>query len=319
MKLDSKIYVAGHKGLVGSAIVRRLNFEGFSNIVVRTHNELDLTDQAQVRNFFQSERPEYVVLAAAKVGGIYANSSYPADFIYQNIMIEANVINSSYESRVKRLLFLGSTCIYPKFSKQPISEEELLTGRLEPTNEPYALAKITGIKMCEAYNAQHNTDFRSIMPTNLYGINDNFHPKNSHVVPALIQRFHQAKLNKERKVVVWGTGTPMREFLYIDDMAKASLFVLKLDKETYDSNMSEMVSHVNIGTGVEVSISELANIVKRIVGFEGDLVFDASKPDGSPRKLVDVSIMQNMGWTYTVELEDGIAKTYEWYLESLMS
>jgi len=234
-------------------------------------------------------------------------------------MIEANFINSSYESRVKRLLFLGSTCIYPKFSKQPISEEELLTGRLEPTNEPYALAKITGIKMCEAYNAQHNTDFRSIMPTNLYGINDNFHPKNSHVVPALIQRFHQAKLNKERKVVVWGTGTPMREFLYIDDMAKASLFVLKLDKETYDSNMSEMVSHVNIGTGVEVSISELANIVKRIVGFEGDLVFDASKPDGSPRKLVDVSIMQNMGWTYTVELEDGIAKTYEWYLESLMS
>jgi len=253
MDLNDKIYIAGHRGLVGSAIVRQLESRGFTNLLMRTHKELDLTNQAQVQNFFQQEKPDYVILAAAKVGGIHANNTYPADFIYQNIMIEANVINSAYENEVKRLLFLGSTCIYPKAVEQPMREDALLTGVLEPTNEPYALAKIAGIKLCESYNRQHGTDFRSVMPTNLYGVNDNFHLENSHVIPALMRRFHEAKVNNDSEVVVWGTGNAMREFLYVDDMAAASLFILELDEKTYQANTQPMLSHINIGTGKDVT------------------------------------------------------------------
>jgi len=315
MNKDDRIYIAGHKGLVGSAIVRRLKSRGFSNLLVRTHKELDLVNQDQVQSFFRKERPSYVILAAAKVGGIYANSTYPADFIYQNIMIEANVINSAYKNKVKRLLFLGSTCIYPKIAEQPMREDVLLTDILEPTNEPYALAKIAGIKLCESYNRQHNTDFRSVMPTNLYGINDNFHPENSHVIPALIQRFHEAKINNSPEVIVWGTGNVMREFLYVDDMAEASLFVLGLHKQTYKANTDPMLSHINIGTGEDVTIREIAEIVKRVVDFKGKLVFDTTKPDGAPRKLVDVSLLSKMGWKYSVSLEDGVKETYNWFLK----
>ena len=315
MNPNDKIYIAGHRGLVGSAIVRQLKSRGFTNLLMRTHKELDLTNQAQVQNFFQQEKPDYVILAAAKVGGIHANNTYPADFIYQNMMIEANVINSAYECKVKRLLFLGSTCIYPKAVEQPMREDALLTDVLEPTNEPYALAKIAGIKLCESYNRQHNTDFRSVMPTNLYGINDNFHPDNSHVIPALIRRFHEAKVNGDAEVVVWGTGNAMREFLYVDDMAQASLFVLELDEETYKTNTQPMLSHINIGTGKDVTIREMAETVKEVVGFKGELSFDATKPDGVPRKLINVSRLLNMGWEYSVDLKDGLKKTYKWYLE----
>jgi len=315
MNLNDKIYIAGHRGLVGSAIVRQLELRGFTNLLMRTHKELDLTNQAQVQNFFQQENPDYVILAAAKVGGIHANNTYPADFIYQNMMIEANVINSAYENQVKRLLFLGSTCIYPKAVEQPMREDALLTDVLEPTNEPYALAKIAGIKLCESYNRQHGTDFRSVMPTNLYGINDNFHPENSHVIPALMRRFHEAKVNNDAEVVVWGTGKAMREFLYVDDMAAASLFVLKLDEKTYQDNTKSMLSHINVGTGVDVTIRELAETMKEVVGFKGRLVFDTTKPDGAPRKLIDVSRLSNMGWKYSIDLKDGLSKTYQWYLE----
>jgi len=256
MKLDDKIYIAGHRGLVGSAIVRQLTDRGFTNLVTRTHKELDLTNQALVQDFFRQEKPDYVILAAAKVGGIYANNTYPADFIYQNLMIETNVINSAYEVKVKRLLFLGSTCIYPKMAKQPMSENALLTGLLESTNEPYAIAKIAGIKLCESYNRQFGTDFRSVMPTNLYGINDNFHLKNSHVIPALIRRFHEAKINNSPEVVVWGTGNAMREFLYVDEMAEASLFVFEVERSVYESNTEQMLSHINIGTGKDITIKE---------------------------------------------------------------
>ena len=314
MNPNDKIYIAGHRGLVGSAIVRQLKERGFTNLLMRTHKELDLTSQAQVQDFFQKEQPDYAILAAAKVGGIHANNTYPADFIYQNMMIEANVINSAYESKVKRLLFLGSTCIYPKAVEQPMREDALLTGVLEPTNEPYALAKIAGIKLCESYNRQHSTDFRSVMPTNLYGINDSFHPEDSHVIPALMQRFHQAKINNDEEVVVWGTGNAMREFLYVDDMAVASLFVLELDKETYKANTKPMLSHINVGTGKEVTIKEMAETMKEVVGYAGRLVFDATKPDGAPRKLIDVTRLENMGWKYSVNLKGGLAKTYEWYL-----
>jgi GDP-L-fucose synthase len=313
MNLNDKIYIAGHRGLVGSAIVRQLESRGFTNLLMRTHKELDLTNQAQVQNFFQQEKPDYVILAAAKVGGIHANNTYPADFIYQNMMIEANVINSAYENKVKRLLFLGSTCIYPKAVKQPMREDAILTDVLEPTNEPYALAKIAGIKLCESYNRQHGTDFRSVMPTNLYGINDNFHPENSHVIPALMQRFHQAKINNEEEVVVWGTGNAMREFLYVDDMAQASLFVLELDKETYKANTQPMLSHINIGTGKDVTIREMAQTMKEVIGFKGKLTFDITRPDGAPRKLIDVTKLKNMGWNYTVNLTEGLNKTYTWY------
>ena len=317
MNLDHKIYIAGHRGLVGSAIVRELESRGFHNLLTRTHKELDLTNQSSVQEFFQQEKPDYVILAAAKVGGIHANNLYPADFIYQNIMIEANVIHAAYENKVKRLLFLGSTCIYPKAVKQPMCEDALLTDTLEPTNEPYAIAKIAGIKLCESYNRQHGTDFRSIMPTNLYGINDNFHPQNSHVIPALIRRFHDAKVNNDPKVVVWGTGKVMREFLYVDDMARASLFVLELDKLKYMANTQPMLSHINVGTGVDVTIQELAKSIKEVVSFKGEIVFDASKPDGAPRKLIDISRITKMGWTNYTPLKEGLKKTYAWYIKNI--
>ena len=313
MELKDKIYIAGHRGLVGSAIVRQLESKGFTNLLMRTHKELDLTNQVQVQAFFKQEKPDYVILAAAKVGGIHANNTYPADFIYQNMMIEANVINASYENKVKRLLFLGSTCIYPKSVEQPMREDALLTDVLESTNEPYALAKIAGIKLCESYNRQHGTDFRSVMPTNLYGVNDNFHPENSHVIPALMRRFHEAKVNNDTEVVVWGTGNAMREFLYVDDMAVASIFVLELDEETYQSNTKPMLSHINVGTGIDVTIREMAETMKQVVGFKGELVFDTAKPDGAPRKLIDVSRLKNMGWNYVVDLTEGLNKTYMWY------
>jgi GDP-L-fucose synthase len=314
MNFNDKIYIAGHRGLVGSAIVRQLESRGFNNLIMRKHNEVDLTNQAQVQNFFKQEKPDYVILAAAKVGGIHANNTYPADFIYQNMMIEANVINSAYESKVKRLLFLGSTCIYPRVVEQPMPEEALLTGVLEPTNEPYALAKIAGIKLCESYNRQYGTDFRSVMPTNLYGINDNFHPENSHVIPALMQRFHQAKIKNDHEVMVWGTGNAMREFLYVDDMAEASLFVLELDGDTFRANTRPMLSHINVGTGKDVTIREMAQTMKEVVGYTGKLTFDVTKPDGTPRKLVDVSRLHNIGWKHNVDLEDGLKETYRWYL-----
>ena len=315
MQANDKIYIAGHRGLVGSAIVRQLESQGFKNIITRTHKELDLSNQTIVQEFFKQEKPDYVILAAAKVGGIHANNTYPADFIYQNIMIEANVINSAYQNKVKRLLFLGSTCIYPKAVEQPMREDALLTDVLESTNEPYALAKIAGIKLCESYNRQHGVDFRSVMPTNLYGINDNFHPENSHVIPALMQRFHKAKLNNDKEVIVWGSGNAMREFLYVDDMAEASLFVLKLDEKIYKENTKPMLSHINIGTGKDVTIKEMAKIMKQAVGFKGKIFFDTSKPDGPPRKLIDVSRLSNMGWKYTTDLEQGLARTYDWYLK----
>jgi len=314
MDLKDKIYIAGHRGLVGSALVRQLESRGFTNLLMRTHQELDLTNQAQVQTFFEQEKPDYVILAAAKVGGIHANNTYPADFIYQNMMIEANVINSAYVSKVKRLLFLGSTCIYPKAVEQPMREDALLTDVLEPTNEPYALAKIAGIKLCESYNRQHGTDFRSVMPTNLYGPNDNFHLENSHVIPALMRRFHEAKINNDTEVVVWGTGNSMREFLYVDDMVKASLFVLELDDQTYKANTQSMLSHINVGTGKDVTIREMAETMKQVVGYEGNLTFDTTKPDGSPRKLIDVSRLSNMGWEYSIDVEEGLKKTYQWYL-----
>ncbi len=315
MNKNSKIYIAGHRGLVGSAIIRELEKQGFNNLITRTHKELDLINQAEVQSFFQQEKPDYVILAAAKVGGIHANNVYPADFIYQNMMIEANVIHSAYEYQVKRLLFLGSTCIYPKAVQQPMREDALLTDVLEPTNEPYALAKIAGIKLCESYNRQHSTDFRSVMPTNLYGINDNFHPENSHVIPALMRRFHEAKINNDAEVIVWGSGKAMREFLFVDDMAQASLFVLALNEEIYQANTKPMLSHINVGTGVDVTIREMAQTMKQVVGFKGKLVFDTTKPDGAPRKLINVARLSKMGWQYSVTLEEGLAQTYQWYLE----
>ena len=316
MDLNEKIYIAGHCGLVGSAIVRQLKSRGFTNLLMRTHKELDLTNQVSVQTLFKNEQPDYVVLAAGKVGGIYANNTYPADFIYQNIMIEANIIHAAYEYKVKRLLFLGSTCIYPKAVEQPMREDAILTNTLEPTNEPYALAKIAGIKLCESYNRQHGTDFRSVMPTNLYGINDNFHLENSHVIPALMRRFHEAKMKNDSEVTVWGTGNSMREFLYVDDMAAASLFVLELDEQIYQANTKPMLSHINIGTGMDITIREMAETMKQVVGFKGRLIFDTAKPDGSPRKLIDVTRLSDLGWEYTTKLKEGLEKTYKWYLSN---
>ena len=313
---DSKIYVAGHRGLVGSAIVRQLKVMGFRNIITRSHDELDLINQTEVKKFFELESPDFVILAAAKVGGIHANNEYPAEFMYQNLMIQANVINSAYENNVSRLLFLGSTCIYPRAVEMPMREDALLTGVLEPTNEPYAVAKIAGIKLCESYNRQYGTDFRSVMPTNLYGVNDNFHPENSHVIPGLMRRFHEAKMTNDQQVVVWGTGTPMREFLYVDDMADACLFVLGLERGKYDSETKVMLSHINVGTGTDVTIREMAETMKEVVGLEGELIFDSSKPDGAPRKLIDVTRLSKMGWKYKVGLKDGLTKTYDWYLKN---
>ena len=313
MNHSDKIYIAGHKGLVGSAIVRNLEAQGFTNLLMRTHQELDLTDQIQVNDFFKKEKPNFVILAAGKVGGIHANNTYQAEFIYQNIMVEANVIHSAYKSQVNRLLFLGSTCIYPKAVKQPMREDALLTNVLEPTNEPYALAKIAGIKLCESYNRQYGTDFRSVMPTNLYGIHDNFHPDNSHVIPGLLRKFHEAKVNNTPEVLVWGTGKVMREFLYVDDMAQASLFVFNLDKNIYQANTKPMLSHINIGTGEDVTIRELAETIKDVVGYKGKVLFDSTKLDGIPRKLTDVSLLSCMGWKYTTDLKTGLERTYNWY------
>jgi len=316
--LNQKIYVAGHRGMVGSAIVRNLQAKGYTNIVTRTHAELDLTNQAAVAAFFESEKPDQVYLAAAKVGGIYANNTFPAEFIYQNLMMQNNVIHQAFLSGVKKLLFLGSSCIYPKLAPQPMSEDALLTGKLEPTNEPYAVAKIAGIKMCESYNRQygesHGVDYRSVMPTNLYGPGDNYHPENSHVIPALIRRFHEAKLVNAPEVVIWGSGTPKREFLYVDDMASASVFVMDLDKTTYDSQTEPMQNHINVGSGSDVTINELAHAVAKATGYHGGISFDPSKPDGSPRKWMDSSRLNDLGWMPTFGLEHGLINAYQDFL-----
>ena len=309
-----KINVAGHRGMVGSAIVRNLQAKGFSNFVTRTHEELDLTNQAQVAAFFEAEKPDQVYLAAAKVGGIYANNTFPAEFIYQNLMMEANVIHQAFVSGVQKLLFLGSSCIYPKLAPQPMSEDALLTGKLEPTNEPYAIAKIAGIKMCESYNRQygdsHGIDYRSVMPTNLYGPGDNYHPEDSHVIPALIRRFHEAKMANSPEVMIWGTGTPKREFLYVDDMAAASVFVMNLDKPTYDQHTEPLQSHINVGFGSDITIAELASAVAKATGYQGKISFDPSKPDGAPRKWMDSSRLRNLGWFPLVDLESGLPEAY---------
>jgi len=315
-----KIYVAGHRGMVGSAIQRKLEVRQAKGelieIVTRTHSELDLTDQGAVHAFLQTERPDAVILAAAKVGGIHANNTYPADFIYENLMIQANVIHQAFTAGVHKLLFLGSSCIYPKQVPQPMSEDALLTGVLETTNEPYAIAKIAGIKLCESYNRQHGTDYRSVMPTNLYGPGDNFHPDNSQVLPALIRRFHEAKEQGLDEVVIWGTGTPRREFLHVDDMAAASLFVLDLAVDVYQANTLPMLSHINVGSGVDISILELAQLVARVVEFDGVISTDPSKPDGTMRKLMNVTRLAEMGWQAQIALEQGILDTYTWYLDN---
>jgi len=310
----TKYYIAGHRGMVGGAIARQLRAAGEENIVTRTHAELDLTNQLAVRDFMKEELPDVVILAAAKVGGIHANNTYPAEFIYENLMIECNVIHQAFDAGVTKLLQLGSSCIYPKAVPQPMREDALLTGTLEPTNEPYAVAKIASIKLCESYNRQHGVDYRSIMPTNLYGPGDNFHPDNSHVMPALIRRFHEAAQDGLNEVVIWGSGTPRREFLHVDDMAAASLFVLDLPKATYDENTDPMLSHINVGTGVDISILELAQLVARVTGFTGKISTDPTKPDGTMRKLMDVGRLSQMGWSASIELEQGLADTYEWYL-----
>lgn len=309
-----RVFVAGHNGMVGSAIVRQLEQRADIDLIVRDRAQLDLLDSHAVQNFFHDSQIDQVYLAAAKVGGIVANNSYPAEFIYQNLMIEANIIHAAHLSGVQKLLFLGSSCIYPKMAKQPITESELLQGTLEPTNEPYAIAKIAGIKLCESYNRQYGRDYRSVMPTNLYGPHDNFHPSNSHVIPALIRRFHEAKLANVAEVVVWGSGTPMREFLYVDDMAAASIHVMELDTATYQANTQPMLSHINVGTGVDCTIRELAETVARVVGFSGKVAFDATKPDGTPRKLLDVSRLKALGWQYSVSLEAGLEQAYAWFL-----
>jgi len=309
-----RIYVAGHRGMVGGAILRRLHAQG-AETITRTHAELDLTDQRAVAAFMAAERPDAVILAAAKVGGIHANNTYPAEFIYENLMIQSNVIHQAFAHGVRRLLFLGSSCIYPRMAAQPMREDALLTGTLEPTNEPYAIAKIAGIKLCESYNRQYGTDYRSVMPTNLYGPGDNFHPSNSHVLPALLRRFHEAVREGRDTVTIWGTGTPMREFLHVDDMAEASLFVLDLPRDVYDANTEPMLSHINVGTGTDVTIRELAAIIAEVTGFGGHIDFDTTKPDGTPRKLMDVSRLAAMGWTARTGLRDGIAETYDWFLK----
>jgi GDP-L-fucose synthase len=320
MNKSTKIYVAGHRGMVGSAIVKTLKSKGFNNIVTRTHAELDLCDQQAVNLFFQQEKPDQVYLAAAKVGGIYANNTYPAEFIYQNLMIEANIIHQSFISGVKKLLFLGSSCIYPKMAEQTMSEEALLTGQLESTNEPYAIAKIAGIKLCESYNRQygatHGIDYRSVMPTNLYGPGDNYHPENSHVIPGLIRRFHEAKIQQLSEVKIWGTGTPKREFLFVDDMAQASVFVMNLDKTIYDLNTQPMLSHINIGYGEDITILELAQTIAAVIEYKGNVVLNPTKPDGAPRKLLNVNRLERMGWKAKTSLIEGLRMTYQDYVNS---
>ena len=312
-----KIFVAGHRGMVGSAICRKLQKKSEVEIITRTREELDLCDQSAVHEFMKSEKPDEVILAAAKVGGIHANNTYPAEFIYQNLQIQNNVIYAAHMHDVQKLLFLGSSCIYPRAVEQPMREDALLTGILEPTNEPYAIAKIAGIKMCESYNRQYGRDYRSVMPTNLYGPGDNYHPENSHVVPALIRRFHEAKVNKHGEVVIWGSGAPMREFLYVDDMANASLFVHSLEHTIYAENTEAMLSHINVGTGVDVTIKELAQTVKEVVDFKGDLIFDTSKPDGTIRKLMDVSKLRELGYVAPTGLRSGLEMAYIDFLENI--
>jgi len=313
---DSAIFVAGHRGMVGSAICRQLQKNGFTNILVHSHSELDLCDQASVQDFFRKKKIDYVVMAAAKVGGIHANSTYPAEFIYKNLMMESNVIHEAWNAGVKRLLFLGSSCIYPRLATQPVSEEELLSGVLEPTNEPYAVAKIAGIKLCESYNRQYGTCYRSVMPTNLYGPHDNFDLEDSHVIPALLHRIHIAKKNGDSEVVVWGTGDARREFLHVDDMASACIHVMSLSDAAYAEQTSSMVSHVNVGAGQDITIRELAEIIRDVVGFEGKLYFDSTKPDGAPRKLLDITRLSRMGWKAKIKLKQGLMSTYQWFLEN---
>ena len=317
MSKHDRIFIAGHRGMVGSAIVRKLQERGYTNLITRTRTELNLVQQADVRNFFESEGIDQVYLAAAKVGGILANNSYPAEFIYQNLMIEANLIHEAWQAGVTRLLFLGSSCIYPRMAQQPMAENMLLTGVLEPTNEPYAIAKITGIKLCESYNRQYGTDYRSVMPTNLYGPGDNYHAENSHVIPGLLRRFHEAKQNAAPEVLIWGTGTPMREFLYVDDMAEACVHVMELDSETYGRNTEPMLSHINIGTGEDLSIRDLATTIGQIVGYQGRIAFDTTKPDGTPRKLMDVGRLRSLGWRAQISLRDGLALAYADFLASM--
>jgi GDP-L-fucose synthase len=311
-----KIFVAGHQGMVGSAIVRQLQMCNDVELVLRTRKELDLTNQQAVSNFFAEEKIDEVYLAAAKVGGILANNTYPADFIFENLMIQCNIIHSAFKAGIQKLLFLGSSCIYPKLAEQPMSETALLTGTLESTNEPYAMAKIAGIKLCESYNRQHDCDYRSVMPTNLYGQNDNFHPENSHVIPALLRRFHEAQIDGDNKVVAWGSGHPKREFLYVDDMASASIHVMNLAKNIYDQHTEPMLSHINVGTGVDCTIRELVVTVAKVVGFKGDIEFDSSKPDGAPRKLMNVERLKSLGWVYETSLENGLNNTYNWFLSN---
>lgn len=311
-----KIFVAGHRGMVGSAIVRQLEKRDDVQIVTKTRSELDLTNQQAVADFFASEGIEQVYLSAAKVGGIHANNTYPAEFIYENLMIESNIINSAYKNGVKKLLFLGSSCIYPKLAEQPMQETALLTGTLEETNEPYAIAKIAGIKLCESYNRQYGVDYRSVMPTNLYGPHDNFHPKNSHVIPALLRRFHEATERGDAEVIAWGSGNPMREFLHVDDMAAASIHVMELDKAIYDENTEPMLSHINVGTGVDCTIRELVETVAKVTGFKGEIVWDTTKPDGAPRKLMNVDRLAALGWKYSYSLEEGLQDAYQWFLEN---
>ncbi len=310
------VFVAGHRGMAGSAIVRRLNLLGYQNIITRSHAELDLRQQADVESFFSVAQIDQVYLAAARVGGIYANNAYPAEFIYENLMIECNLIHAAHLAGVQKLLFLGSSCIYPKFAPQPMREDSLLTGTLEPTNEPYAIAKIAGIKLCESYNRQYGHDYRSVMPTNLYGPNDNYHSENSHVIPALLRRFHEAAQSGKHEVVVWGSGSPKREFLHVDDMAAASVHVMELDEATYRAHTQPMLSHINVGCGVDCTIRQLAETVARVTGFTGRITFDPSKPDGAPRKLMDISRVRALGWEAKIGLEDGLRDAYRWYLEN---
>ncbi|MGF1750760.1 GDP-L-fucose synthase [Vibrio cionasavignyae] len=314
--MKKRVFVAGHRGMVGSAILRQLEALGGYQLITRTRDELDLLNQQEVYEFFQKNDIDQVYLAAAKVGGIVGNNTYPAEFIFENLTIQNNIIHGAHLGGIQDLLFLGSSCIYPKLAAQPMSESALLTGTLEPTNEPYAVAKIAGIKMCESYNRQYGRNYRSVMPTNLYGENDNFHPKNSHVIPALLRRFHEAKLNDDAEVIAWGSGTPMREFLHVDDMAAASIFVMNLDDKTYSENTEPMLSHINVGTGVDCTIRELVETVANVIGYKGTITFDTSKPDGAPRKLMNVSRLASLGWTYDVELEEGLQKTYQWFLDN---